>query len=63
MVAPTDAAVHNLFTELDRELLAKTFNHVVETDTRSALMAQSTRPLSVAVLGAEHPQFSRDLTC
>jgi hypothetical protein len=31
VVAPADGAVHNLFAELDRDLLTKTFTHVVET--------------------------------
>jgi hypothetical protein len=36
VVAPTDGAAHNLFSELDGELLAKTFAHVVETGTQGA---------------------------
>jgi len=36
VVVPTDGAAHNLFAELDRELLAKTFTHVVETGTQGA---------------------------
>ena len=36
VVAPTGGAAHNLFSELDGELLTKTFTRVVETGTEGA---------------------------